>query len=650
MVRLMFLKKIALLSTGLIAAVKTLSVQSAGRLLSGVLAASLLIGCTPLTDRPAAREDGIDGKPVVYQIFTRLFGNRETANIPWGTREQNGTGKFADINEEALASLREMGVTHVWYTGVLHHAMVADYRAYGITSDDPDVVKGRAGSPYAIRDYYDVNPDLALDPAQRLQEFKALIDRTHAQGLKVIIDIVPNHVARRYQSTMKPAGVRDLGADDDTSVAYARDNNFYYVPGEAFQVPDFPRHYQPLGGEAHPLIDHRFDEFPARWTGNGSRLAQPDFNDWYETVKINYGVRPDGSKDFPTLPADFAEQTTAAQLAFWSGQEVPDSWKKFRHIADYWLDMGVDGFRFDMAEMVPVEFWNYLNNAILQRNPEAFLLAEIYNPLAYRDYIFTGRMGYLYDKVGLYDTLRGTMNDSIPADALLEVAADVDDISHAMLNFLENHDEQRIAHPEFAGQARRGWPAMVISSTLNRAAVMIYFGQETGEAALQDMGFGSASRTSIFDYAGVPAHQRWMNDGAWDGGQLSVDEKQLRADYSRLLNLVKTSPALQGDFYDLHRPNVAAGQGYDEQLFAFARWQEQQRLVVVANVTARWNKTLTLQLPKDLIAHWQLSDGEYRLVDLLNPAQQHALTVRDGVGSVPLSLSPTGAVMLSLVQ
>ena len=212
--------------------------------------------------------------------------------------EENGVGKFADFSDTALKEIKKLGVTHIWYTGVPHHAVINDYTAYGISNDDPDVVKGRAGSPYAVKDYYNVNPDLALDPGERLQEFKALLARTHKHGLKAIIDIVPNHVARNYEGKTNPKGVKDFGVEDDTNLAYARNNSFYYITESSFMVPERKDGYLPLGGEKNALSEGKFVEVPAKWTGNGSRLAQPHFNDWYETVKINYGIRPDGSKDF----------------------------------------------------------------------------------------------------------------------------------------------------------------------------------------------------------------------------------------------------------------------------------------------------------------------------------------------------------------
>jgi len=576
-------------------------------------------------------------KPVIYQVMTRLFGNTNPTNKPWGTVAENGVGKFSDFTPEALAQIRNLGATTIWYTGALHHALVGDYTKYGISNDDPDVVKGRAGSPYAIKDYYSVDPDLADDPARRQQEFRALIERSHAAGLKVIMDIVPNHVARTYESAAKPEGVRDFGADDDTSVTYARDNNFYYVPGEDFKVPTAEGGYKPLGGEANPLVDGKFDERPAEWTGNGARAAQPAFDDWYETVKLNFGVRPDGSEDFPKLPADYAEKDYRAHAAFWADQDVPDTWKKFRDIAQYWLDYGVDGFRYDMAGMVPVEFWSYLNSSIKMRNPDAVLIAEIYTPERYRDYIRLGKMDYLYDKVGTYDAIRAVMEGKGSTDAIANVQANLQDIAPHLLHFMENHDEQRIASSEFAGSGAAGKPAMLVSATLAASPTLVYFGQELGERAEGDAGFGKASRTTIFDYWSVPSVRRWIDGGKYDGGQLSADEKQLRSFYRKLLNFSAKDQALRGQYADLHQYNREHSNGYDEQLFAFARWSGDEKLVVVANF-ADAPKQLTLKVPAALMQQWQLRDGSYPLGDQLDENVTAEMQVKNGKGEIALQL------------
>ncbi len=371
------------------------------RILKITLVLSILLGCQTEQKVEENPMEDKKQKQVVYQVFTRLFGNTNTTNKPWGTIEENGVGKFADFTDKALKEIKDLGVTYIWYTGVPHHDVIRDYTSYGISNDDPDVVKGRAGSPYAVKDYYNVNPDLAIDPSKRLEEFEQLIERTHNAGLKLLIDIVPNHVARNYQSLTNPEGIKDFGADDNKEVQYDVNNNFYYNPGESFEVPDALNGYQPLGGDEHPLSDGKFNETPAKWTGNGSRASKPHFYDWYETVKVNYGVSPDGRKDFNELPEGFDNEDYKKHFEFWQDKTVPNSWIKFREIAEYWLDKGVDGFRFDMAEMVPVEFWSYMNSAIKMKNPNAFLLAEVYNPSLYRDYIRKGKMDYLYDKVEL---------------------------------------------------------------------------------------------------------------------------------------------------------------------------------------------------------------------------------------------------------
>ena len=570
-----------------------------------------------------------DNKIVVYQVLTRLFGNTNTTNKPWGTIEENGVGKFSDFTTKALEELKALGVTHIWFTGVLHHALTTDYTAYGISNDFPAVVKGRAGSPYAIKDYYTVNPDLADDPTQRLEEWEALIARTHQCGLKVIMDIVPNHVARRYESIAKPEGTRGFGEDDDTTVQYAVNNNFYYNPNEAFQLPEG------IYGEYH--------EFPAKWTGNGARASKPDRNDWYETVKLNYGVRPDGTKDFIELPASFENEDTEAHYYFWADKTVPDTWRKFKDIALYWLGKGVDGFRYDMAEMVPVEFWSYLNSAIKHQNPKAFLLAEVYNPNEYRPYLHLGKMDYLYDKVQLYDTLRNIVTHGHSTDAIAPIQHNLADIAHRMLHFLENHDEQRIASPEFAGYAEKAKPAMTVSTFISESPVMLYFGQEVGEKAAEVAGFGSPSRTSIFDYIGVPAHQRWVNNKCFDGGQLSEAERSLRNFYQRLLNL-----KVNGAYIDLHQYNRQHTEYYNDRVYSFARGNEDEQWVIVSNFSEHDYFGFDLQLPAYLLGSWFLNDGTYTLTDALYNEKHTTLQIANGKGRLRVDIAPLESLIFKI--
>lgn len=601
-------------------------------------------------DRAQGEEikENMKKKEVVYQVFTRLFGNTNTTNKPWGTLEENGVGKFNDFTDKALKEIKDLGVTYIWYTGVPHHDVITDYTKYGISNDDPDIVKGRAGSPYAVKDYYNVNPDLAENVENRLEEFEALIDRSHNAGLKVIIDIVPNHVARNYQSLTNPEGTTDFGAEDDKTKTYAVNNNFYYNPGEAFKVPEWKHGYQPLGGDKHPMADGKFEEIPAKWTGNGSRASQPDMNDWYETVKVNYGVSPDGRKDFDELPEGFENEDYKKHFEYWKDKTVPNSWTKFKDIALYWIVKGVDGFRYDMAEMVPMEFWSYMNSHIKMKNPDAFLLAEVYNPSLYRDYIKRGKMDYLYDKVQLYDTLKHVMQGHGSTDNIPPILNELSDIEHHMLHFLENHDEQRIASPEFAGNAEKGKPAMVVSATSSTAPTMVYFGQEFGEPGAEDLGFGDPTRTSIFDYGSVPSMVRWVNDKKFDGGQSTNEELELHDFYKRLLNFTINSPAMVGNYQDIHAYNQQHTEWYNDKVLAFVRWSEDEKLIVISNFNAENTYGFELQLPEDLVQKLKLEDGDYKVKDQLYDTYSSTLKVANGKAQVRIDIKPLESFILKI--
>lgn len=616
-----------------------------------ILSLSLLFSCNKdkkaLVQTPIKQEIKTK-KTVVYQVFTRLFGNANTTNKPWGTIEENGVGKFNDFTEKALKEIKDLGVTHIWYTGVPHHNVITDYTEYSISNDDPDVVKGRAGSPYAVKDYYNVNPDLAENVENRLEEFQDLIKRSHNVGLKVIIDIVPNHVARNYKSISKPEGVKDFGEDDNKTLPYHVHNNFYYTPKESFKLPNWEHGYEPLGGEDHLLLDGEFDENPAKWTGNGARASQPNMGDWYETVKVNYGISPEGKKDFDSLPEGFENEDYKKHFDFWNDKTVPNSWMKFKDIALYWLNMGIDGFRYDMAEMVPVEFWSYMNSHIKIKNPEAFLLAEVYNPSLYRDYIRKGKMDYLYDKVQLYDTIKNIMQGHGKTDHIPPILKDLKDIEHHMLHFLENHDEQRLASPDFAGNAEKGKPAMVVSATSTTAPTMIYFGQEVGEDGSEETGFGDPTRTSIFDYVGVPAHQRWMNEKHFDGGQLTDEEKSLRDFYKRLLNFTINSDALTGYYADIHLYNREKTESYTDKVLSFVRWSHDEKLIIVSNFDSEKSQEFQLKIPKDIIEPMGVEDGEFVLQDELYKQLKLELIVVNGLGRINIKLEPLESFILKI--
>ena len=569
-------------------------------------------------------EESQNHKLVIYQLLPRLFGNTKTVNKTYGSKEENGVGKFKDINDNVLREIKKMGFTHVWYTGVIEHATMTDYSAFGIKPDDPDIVKGRAGSPYAIKDYYDIDPDLAFDVTNRITEYEALIKRTHANGLKVIMDLVPNHVARTYSSDTKPAGVRDFGQDDDITKAFSPGNDFYYIPGQPFRVP---QGYNPGGDEfKSALKDGKFDENPAKATGNDVFSAAPSLNDWFETIKLNYGV----------------DYLNGRKTHF---NPIPPLWHKILDILCYWGAKGVDAFRCDMVEFVPFEFWGWVIPEVKARYPDVIFIGEAYNVGLYNQYIFTGKFDYLYDKVGLYDAIKRLTCDE-PGATTWDInnvwnnhCAGIDD---HMLRFMENHDEQRIASGYFAGNPWYAVPGMIVTAALSTGPVMVYFGQEVGEPAAGTEGFsGDDGRTSIFDYWGVPEHQKWANKGLFDGGQLSADQKTLRGFYSTLLNAVSNNDALHsGKFYELMLANQHQ-KGFDDRLYIFLRYTDQQRVLIVTNFS-RTEREIQVRLADDLVSKWNLS-GKMEFIDLLSGNKYNTNNIVEGL---EIKLSATSGVML----
>lgn len=518
-------------------------------------------------------------KIIIYQIFTRLFGNTVTTNVPNGTREENGCGKMSAFTPKVLKEIRKMGFTHVWYTGLPEHATQTDYSEYGIGKNHPATVKGKAGSPYAIRDYYDVDPDLADDIPNRMAEFESLVARTHRAGLKMIIDFVPNHVARQYDSDAKPDKTVDLGANDNTRTTFSPDNNFYYIPGQVFTPP--------FDLEVDGKIYH---EFPAKVTGNDCFSAQPGKNDWYETVKLNYGV----------------DYLNGKQTYF---EPVPDTWYKMRDILLFWASKNIDGFRCDMAEMVPVEFWAWAIHSVKQACPNVRFIAEIYNPDQYRNYLWNGKFDYLYDKVGLYDTLRNIVCNRQPAHAITGCWQTVGDIQEQMLYFLENHDEQRIASSFFAGDPKKALPALVVMATMHKNPVMIYFGQELGEKGMDAEGFsGQDGRTTIFDYWSVESLRNWYNRGKINTALLTAEQKTLRDFYIRLLTLCNASEAIrEGKFFDLMYVNPHSNFFNPDKQYAFLRHAGNELLLIAANF-GESDADAGIFLPADAFNYFEMDE------------------------------------------
>ena len=499
-------------------------------------------------------------KHIIYQIIPRLFANFNETRKYNGTKAENGCGKMADINDKALKSIADLGATHVWYTGIIRHATAE--------LNSPAITKGLAGSPYAITDYYDVNPDLAVNEDKRMEEFEQLVARTHAAGLDVLIDFVPNHVAREYHSTHKPKGIEDLGEGDHPEWAFSPLNNFYYLPGQPLTMDIDLKGYQ---------------EYPAKVTGNDCFSSHPSNTDWYETVKLNYGVFYQGGGEKQFFP-------------------IPSTWKKMVDILLFWASKKINGVRVDMAEMVPVEFFQWAIDKVKKKYPEFIFIGECYDPSRYDAYLKAG-FDYLYDKVGMYDYLRGVTSKNWPVEGITAqwMQHSGERLNH-MLYFLENHDEQRIASGFFCGDGTCAEPAMIVAATLNQCAVMVYMGQELGERGMDMEGFsGIDGRTTIFDYWGVKSIQAWANKGQYDGANLSEEQRDLRLFYQRLLTIARDNKAVQkGLMYDI---TYAQGEGFNKhEQYAFIRHWEDETLLVIINFHDR-EQHMRVRIPNDAFVY-----------------------------------------------
>ena len=529
----------------------------------------------------------------IYQIFTRLFGNQNMTRMPHGMMEENGVGKMNDITTTVLNRIHDMGFTHVWFTGIVRHATTTDYTTYGIPRQHPAIVKGRAGSPYAITDYYDVDPDLAVQVPKRMDEFEALVKRTHKAGMKVIVDFVPNHVARQYHSICKPQGVRDLGENDDVNKHFDIHNNFYYCPDYPFE----------------PAIDlckdasESYREYPAKCTGNDCFNASPSANDWYETVKLNYGI-------------DYTDAGGRSEHF----DPMPDTWRQMTDILLFWASKGVDGFRCDMAEMVPTAFWQYAIGKLKATYPHVIVVGEVYNPSLYRAYIASG-FDYLYDKVGMYDCLRDIVCGKRPAHHITRQWQSVDDILPKMFYFLENHDEQRIASDFFCGSAERALPAFMTCAWLHTNPVMVYAGQEFGERGMNAEGFsGLDGRTTIFDYWAVKS----IIEGYYQREKMDKRSQRLSEVYQKILQLCHQPAIAQGQFFDLMYANThhSALFNPDEQ-YVFLRKSAEQLLLIVVNFSPNQQR-VHVNIPQHAFDFLHLRQATCKAVDLLTHQEQRA--------------------------
>lgn len=497
-----------------------------------------------------------NNKIIIYSFMPRLFDNRNPEPIRGGSLETNGSGKLSAFTSRLLRQMKLRGITHIWPIGIIRHATKSNYESLGIPLDHQATVKGRAGSPYAINDYYDIDPDLAEAPEMRQEEFEDFVERVHAADLKLIIDFVPNHTARSYKSIAKPAFVKDFGSEDNNNLAFSPNNNYYYMPGATLT---FNR------GASQSAF--HYSEFPAKVTGNDSFTTNPSKDDWYETVKLNYGV------DLQNSSTHFAP--------------VPDTWNKMLNILLYWRNRGVDGFRCDMAHMVPLAFWRWVIPQLRQDNPDPLFIAEIYLPELYQSFIDAG-FDYLYNKVGLYDSLRDVISKGRSANDIHDSREATAHLEKELLSFMENHDEQRIASDFFGADPKAGLTASAVAGLISPGPFMSYFGQDLGERGMYEEGFsGLDGRTSIFDYWSIGSMQRFVANGAYDESLLTESECELHRAYLKLLEIATTEPLVTNGHYYYIGNDAHGHWGYDKNRhFAFTRHDGHGHiLLVVANFT-----------------------------------------------------------------
>ena len=574
----------------------------------------------------------------IYQLFVRTFGNKNTDPVFDGDKAQNGCGTFANINDKALESLKALGITHIWLTGVIRHSSMTSYPELGIKSTHPQITKGKAGSPYSIMDYYDIDPDLAVNPQNRMEEFEETIARIHEKGMKVIMDFIPNHLAREYKSLNKPYDVEEFGECDNKNVSFSKDNNFYYCPGLELIVPSQQttdnRQQTLFSASQHLSISvTQFQENPAKASGNDVFSPAPSVNDWYDTVKLNYGVdyQNNNKKHFDT---------------------IPNTWYKMLNIMQYWCEKGVDGFRVDMAEMVPVEFWCWSINE-LRENYDAIMIAEIYQPHLYKEYVNAG-FDYLYDKVGLYNTLENIYRYGQRADTITNVWNSLQGLGDVMLRFMENHDEVRLASKHFVGDAFKALPAVAMAALMNRGPFMIYNGQESGEDAEGAVGFsGDDGRTSIFDYAVMPRHQKWMASGYFDGSDFTDEQKKLYDFYKKILNFRLTSDAInKGAFYDLMWVNPWYSNFDPQYVYAFLRYFNNDRLLVVINFNQNESRYCEVKISEDALEYMGLrttvNSQQSTVLDIFTGEKIEYDLEEVSTRGIAMTLEPCGIKILKL--
>lgn len=521
-------------------------------------------------------------RAAIYQLFVRHFSNSTEDQTLDGSLQENGCGTFNGINSKALNELANMGFSHIWFTGVLEHASQTDYPDR--PADPSSITKGKAGSPYAIRDYYDVCPDYAEVFENRLDEFCALIARTHDAGLKSLIDFVPNHVARSYDSDIRPK--QNFGTKDDASSFYKRDNSFYYLEGEGeLTLPDGRGPYIP-------------EKNKGRVTGNNQNTWTPTIHDWYETVKLNYGYDFLNKETLWTLPKADAPV-----------ESVPETWRKMLNILLYWAKFGINGVRCDMAHMVPVQFWDWIITQVRMHYPDFFFIAEAYAndpmsclPSNSLHHLSNAGFDAYYDQA-LYHTLK-SVTEGHQGTSALDAALFQEDCQHKGIRYIENHDEVRSANPKHFGSVFQNLGSCATSWLLGKGPVMLYNGQEVGEPAIGATGYSDDNaRSSIFDYSCLPELQKWTNHGAFDGVHLESWQRTLREEYQNLLHIISKEPFVSGETYGLNHMNQNFNSSGLYSFLRFTRGLYGQMSLVVTVMKEKSPKRVSVTIPKEALEY-----------------------------------------------
>lgn len=578
-------------------------------------------------------------KFIIYQLFVRTFGNTNKNCVSGGPLNINGCGKFRDITGDVLSHIKKLQVSYIWYTGIIEHSTRTDYSSYGIRKDNNEIVKGEAGSPYAIKDYYDVDPDLAIDVNTRMQEFEALVNRTHNSGIKVLIDFVPNHLSREYFSDKIPQG-ENFGDGDDKTSSFNKDNNFYYLINKELNLSNI------LHGSPQSFV-----EYPAKATGNDLFSEAPSEEDWYETVKLNYGI------DYSNGSTHFSPR--------------PKTWEMMLDVLLFWASKGIDGFRCDMAGMVPVEFWQWAVTEVKSRYPSIIFIGEIYERSRYEEYLNKGGFDYLYDKTGMYDSLKAIsgyytanrtkgIGEPPKADSITACWQSTDAIQNRLLYFLENHDEQRIASEYNLGNPFYAIPELMISLMLNRAPFMLYNGQEFGEKGMIEEGFsGIDGRSSIYDYSYIPTIADYLTDN------LNKCNTEIYNIYLKLLFISINEPAIRnGDLYDLQfantDPEIKKNSYAPESMYSFIRrtrktfYDNNPQLELVLCVTdfTQTAKNVEIVLPDSLFKSWNITENSvFTSENLLTESAQNEIKLgKKSIIEVDLNEYGIAVIKLTLRQ